>query len=108
MPEKTLRWQQAQAHLIESWEFQFQRVGSDEWEGVLPSDPVVDNCVECFRAVVELPETALLVRARAVGPEGTSPWSEQLPVYLPEPGFAAALFLSVLWFVMLGWASRRF
>ena len=107
MPEKTLYWQQPDSHLIESWEFQFQRVGSDEWEDVLRVDPV-DDCLECFKAIVELPETAIFVRSRAVGPDGTSAWSKHLPVYLPEPGFAAALLLGALWFALLGWASRRF
>ena len=39
MPLKTLYWQQGQSHLVDSWEFQFQRVGSEEWEWVIRVDP---------------------------------------------------------------------
>lgn len=106
MPSHTLYWQQPQSHLIDSWEFQFQRVGSDGWEWVYRVEPV-DDCAECFQAVVELPATALLVRSRAVGDQGTSAWSKHLPIHLPEPGFANALLIGALWFALLRWAAKR-
>ena len=84
MPLQTLYWHQPQSHLIDSWEFQFQNVGSEGWEWVYRVEPV-DDCEECFQAVVELPATAQFVRSRAVGEEGVSPWSTHLPVYAPEP-----------------------
>jgi hypothetical protein len=99
MPLKTLYWQQPQSHLVNSWEFQFQRVGSEEWEWVIRVEPV-DDCLECFQAVVELPETALLVRSRAVGAQGPTGWSNHLPVYLPEFEFGvglAACILALIW-----------
>jgi hypothetical protein len=95
MPLKTLYWQQPQSHLVNSWEFQFQRVGSEEWEWVIRVEPV-DDCLECFQAVVELPETALLVRSRAVGAQGPTGWSNHLPVYLPEADFSAGLGVCLL------------
>jgi hypothetical protein len=106
VPRHTLYWQQSQSHLIESWEFQFQRVGSDGWEWVYRVEPV-DNCAECFQAVVELPATALLVRSRAIGEQGASAWSKHLPIYLPEPGFTNALLIGVIWFALLRWATKR-
>lgn len=107
MAEHTLYWQQTDSHLIDSWEFQFQRVGSDEWEWVFRVDPI-DDCLECFQAVVELPETALLVRSRAVGPDGTSAWSKHLPVYLPEPSFGLALALCILASLLTSFARSRY
>ena len=95
MPLKTLYWQQGQSHLVDSWEFQFQRVGSDEWEWVIRVERV-DDCLECFQAVVELPATALLVRSRAIGSEGPTGWSQHLPVYLPEVDFLAGLGACIL------------
>ena len=94
MAEHTLYWQQTDSHLIDSWEFQFQRVGSDEWEWVFSVSPV-DGC-ECFQATVSLPDSALLVRSRAVGEEGVSPWSKHLPIHLPEPSFGLTLALGLL------------
>ena len=94
MAEHTVYWYQQDSHLIESWEFQFQRVGSEEWEWVFSVSPV-DDC-ECFQATVALPDSALLVRSRSVGPDGTSAWSKHLPIYLPEPGFGMMIGLSLL------------
>lgn len=104
MPLKTLYWQQLQSHLVDSWEFQFQRVGSEEWEWVTRVDPVDDClecCSECFQAVVELPETALLVRSRALGDEGPTLWSDLLPVYLPEPAFTLGAAVGILFILYI-------
>ena len=102
MPLQTLYWHQPQSHLIDSWEFQFQNVGSESWEWVYRVEPV-DDCQECFQAVVELPATAQFVRSRAVGEEGVSPWSTHLPVYAPEPSLVASLIVGAL---LLAWARR--
>ena len=100
MPLKTIYWQQTEPNLVDSWEFQFLRVGSNEWEWVIRVEPV-DDCLECFQAVVELPETALLVRSRAVGEDGPSEWSNHLPVYLSEPGIALGAAICVLFLLYL-------
>ena len=104
--EHTLYWQQSDSSSIHTWEFQFQRAGSSSWEWVYRVEPV-DDCEQCFQAVVELPDAALFVRSRAVGAHGTSAWSKHLPVHLPEPGVATAILIGVLWFALLGWAARR-
>ena len=103
MPEKTLYWQQPQSQLINSWEFQFQRAGSNEWEWVLRVEPV-DDCLECFQAIVEIPQSALLIRSRAVGDDGYSVWSNHLPVHLPEP---SSINIALLFFVLLSTCFRR-
>lgn len=85
---------------VSVWEFQFQSVGSREWEFVQRVEPV-DGCVDCFQATVELPRTALLVRSRSIGSVEVSEWSRELPVHaLPEPGFTAALLIGVLWIAL--------
>lgn len=96
MPEHVVRWHQPQPETVDSWEFQFQRVGNDDYEWVLHVEPV-DGCVNCFEAIVELPDTALFVRSRSVGPTGESEWSVPMPVHpLPEPGFGMMIGLSLL------------
>ena len=104
MPLKTLYWNQQESHLVDGWEFQFQEVGSEEWHWVIRVDPV-DNCLECFQAVVELPETAILVRSRALGDQGPTAWSTHLPVYLPEPNFEAGIGLAAL--ALLAYLATR-
>jgi len=100
MPLRTVYWQQTQPELVDFWEFQFQRVGSNEWEWVIQVDPV-DDCLECFQAVVELPNTAILVRSRAVGMEGPTGWSNQLPVYSPEPAFTLGAAIGILFILYI-------
>ena len=96
MPDFTIHWHQDMPEQIGTWEFQFQRVGSREWEWVQRIDPV-DGCVDCFQATVELPRTALLVRSRSISTDVFSAWSRELPVHsLPEPSFTTALMLGVL------------
>ena len=96
MPDFTIHWHQDMPEQVNAWEFQFQRVGSREWEWVQRVDPV-DGCVDCFQATVELPRTALLVRSRSIGSQEASEWSRELSVhYLPEPSFTTALLLGLL------------
>lgn len=95
MPRYKLSWYQSQSDQINSWEFQFKRAGSEEWEWVSLVQPV-DDCLECFQAFVEIPESAILVRSRAQGDLGYSAWSKHLPIYLPEPGITASLLVSLL------------
>ncbi len=100
MPNFIVHWHQIEPEQVNAWEFQFQRVGSQEWEWVQRIDPV-DGCVEFFQATVELPRTALLVRSRSIGSVEVSAWSRELPVHaLPEPGFTAALLIGVLWLAL--------
>ena len=96
MPDYIAHWHQSHPEEVIAWEFQFQRVGSNEWEWVQRVDPV-DGCVDCFQATVELPRTALLVRSRSIGSVEASEWSQELPVHaVPEPGFTSALVLGLL------------
>ena len=107
MPEHVVRWHQAEPENVDAWEFQFQRVGNDDYEWVVRVEPV-DGCVNCFEAIVELPETALFVRSRSVGPTGESEWSVPMPVHpVPEPGFTTALLIGAIWFALLRWAVRK-
>ena len=107
VPDWTVHWHQAEPEQVNAWEFQFQRVGSQEWEWVQRVDPV-DGCVDCFQATVELPRTALLVRSRSIGSVEVSEWSRVLPVHsVPEPGFTIALMIGVLCLALLGWMIRR-
>ena len=94
MPLKTIYWQQQEHELVDSWEFQFQRVASNEWEWVIRVEPV-DDCLDCFQAVIELPANALLVRSRSISNEIQSVWSNELPVYLPEPFFGSGIAIAV-------------
>ena len=94
MPLHTIYWQQQDPITVDSWEFQFQRIGSNQWEWVFRVEPV-DGCINCFQAVVELPRTALLVRSRSISNEIPSVWSNQLPVYLPEPSFGLSIIIAV-------------
>ena len=103
MPQKEIFWHQPNSDEVNSWEFQFQRIGSDEWEWVFSVQPV-DDCLECFQAFVEVPETALLIRSRAVGDEGYSVWSNHLPIYLPEPSISIGLLFCSLFLI----AYKRF
>ena len=107
MPEHVVRWHQPQPENVDAWEFQFQRVGSDDFEWVVRVEPV-DGCLDCYEAVITLPETALFVRSRSVGPTGESQWSHALPVHaVPEPGITTALLIGALWFALLRWAAKR-
>ena len=100
VPDFILHWHQFAPEQVNAWEFQFQRVGSREWEWVQRVDPV-DGCVDCFQATVELPRTALLVRSRSIGSVEVSAWSRELQVHsVPEPGFTAALLIGVLWLAL--------
>lgn len=95
MPQHELFWHQPQSDQINSWEFQFQRAGSEEWEWVFSVQPV-DNCLECFQAFVEIPESAIFIRSRAEGDLGYSAWSKHLPIHLPEPGITVSLLVGLL------------
>ena len=107
MPEHVVRWHQPQPENVDAWEWQFQRVGSDDFEWVVRVEPV-DGCPDCFEAIVELPDTALFVRSRSIGQAGTSQWSHPLPVHpVPELGFATALLIGAIWIALLGWAIKR-
>ena len=101
MPDATVHWHQEDAPMIDSWEFQFQRVGGD-WEWVQRVEPV-DGCEFCLQAVLELPRTAILVRSRAVSGGLESDWSGSISA-LPEPYLTAGLAICVLALVLL---SRR-
>ena len=98
MPDHTVYWHQPDSALVDAWEFQFQRLGSNEWEWVLSISPV-DGC-ECFAATISVPEDALLVRSRSVNADGASEWSNRLPIYLTEPSFVSSIALCVLAFVL--------
>lgn len=56
----------------------------------------MDDCLECFQAFVEIPESAIFIRSRAQGDLGYSPWSNHLPVHLPEPSVTAGLLICLL------------
>lgn len=108
MPEHVVRWHQPQPENVDSWEWQFQRVGSDDFEWVVRVDPV-DGCLDCYEAVITLPETALFVRSRSVGQTGESPWSHPLPVHpVPEPSFGSALALCILASLLTSFARSRY
>ena len=87
---------------MQHWEFQFQRVGSDQWEWVQHTEPV-DGCIECWQSVVSVPRTAILVRSRAISSDVESDWSNSMSA-LPEPGVAVALAVGV---IALAWRFRK-
>jgi len=89
---------------VDSWEFQFLRVGSNEWEWVLHVEPV-DGCEDCFEAKVTLPDAALQIRSRSISGSLESEWSEHLPVYLPEIDIWAGLGFCL--FVLLWIAAAK-
>ena len=101
MPDFIARWHQFESENVNSWEFQFQRVGSDEWEWVQRVEPV-DGCLDCFEAIVEIPDTAILVRSRAIGTDGISVWSDSKSV--PEPGFAISIAIGI---ALIAWVAKR-
>tara|TARA_R110000751_G_scaffold53410_1_gene115686 strand:- start:182 stop:505 length:324 start_codon:yes stop_codon:yes gene_type:complete len=105
LPDFTAHWYQKDAPLVSHWEFQFQKVGGN-WEWVQQVEPV-DGCQDCFQAVLRLPETAILVRSRAVTPGGHSGWSESLSA-LPEPDFTVGLALCaiiLIWLAGIKWGG---
>ena len=76
MPDATIHWHQVNSVDVSSWEFQFQRVGSEGWEWVQRVEPT-DGCPECFQAVIEIPRDAILVRSRGIGVGGIEgEWSD--------------------------------
>ena len=108
MPDWTIHWHQIEPEQVNAWEFQFQRVGSREWEWVQRVQDSAAGCVDCFQATVELPRTALLVRSRSIGSAEVSEWSKESPVHaVPEPSVTLALLIGVIWIALLGWMIRR-
>ena len=101
MPNFNFHWHQSNAEEVNGWEWQFQVVGSREWQFVQQVD-LVDGCANCFQVTVELPRTAVLVRGRAIGLEDFSEWSKESPVHLPEPILVTAIMAGVLWIAILG------
>ena len=97
MPDFTVHWHQSNPDDVVAWEFQFQRVGagSDGWEWVQRVTSEVDDCLDCFQAIVSIPRTALFVRSRGVGEWADSDWSNPLHV-MPEPSFSLMLCVSIL------------
>ena len=104
MPEHVVRWYQENSESVSSWEFQFLRYGETEWRWVYRVDPV-DDCEECFEAIIELPDDAIFVRSKSTGSGGESVWSQRYP--LPEPDFDPAIVLGVLWLSLIAWAVGR-
>ena len=102
----TAHWYQEDAPLVDSWEFQFLRVGSNEWEWVQRVEPT-DLCDWCFQATLELPETAILIRSRAVVGDGHSQWSEEktaLPELDPTIGLALCA-TALIWLAGIKWGG---
>ena len=103
MPFQTVYWYQKDSHFVDSWEFQYRLIGTDEW-GWVPYAAEANSwseCQECFQTQMDLPEDHIMLRARAVGEMGNSIWSENLPIYLPEPDLNAAVSAALLFILAL-------
>ena len=92
--EYTVSWHQADSEYVDYWEFQYKGVDSTDWHWVQRVEPV-DDCSECFQAVVQVPENARLIRSRSVGDGSYSDWS-QPRVVLPDVDLLVGLSLCVL------------
>ena len=103
MPIQTVYWYQKDSHLVDSWEFQYRLIGTDEWGWVPYADEAHpwSECQGCFQAQMDLPEDHVILRARAVSEVETSLWSDDLAVYLPEPDLGAALCAAILFILAL-------
>lgn len=101
MPDYTVHWHQSQPEEVIAWEFQFQQIGSNEWQWVQRVEPV-DNCEDCFQAIMQIPRTAFLVRSRSVGISESSAWSKEIQVHiLPEPEITISLLLGSLFLILI-------
>ena len=110
MPDATIHWHQVNSVDVSSWEFQFQRVGSEGWEWVQRVEPT-DGCPECFQAVVEIPRDAIMIRSRGIGVGGIEgEWSDGMSA-MPEPSLATGLAICSAAIVLLArgrrWARGR-
>jgi len=86
---------------VDRWEFQYSLNGT-AWHWVQQAQPV-DGCVDCFQAVITIPDQTVLVRMRAEGITGTSGWSDVR--YLPEPEMTT--WLIPLLILLIAAATRR-
>jgi len=102
LPNIIIYWHQEDSSSVQLWEWQFQRVGSSNWEWVQHSEPV-DECIECWQSVISVPRTAILVRSRAISFDVKSDWSNSMSA-LPEPSVAVALAVGV---IALAWKFRN-
>lgn len=99
LPDFTAHWYQKNSQLVDSWEFQFLRVGSSEWEWAQRVEPA-DLCVGCFQASLALPDAAILIRTRAVIGDGRSQWSNEMTT-LPEPDFSVGVAMCAIVLIWL-------
>lgn len=106
MPDYTAHWHQSQPEEVIAWEFQFQQVGSNEWQWVQRIDPV-DNCENCFQAILQVPRTAFLIRSRSVGINEQSDWSKEMQISLPEPQVGISLLLGFLFLILIKKIKRK-
>lgn len=91
--------QEGEAEII-SWEFQYTENGIT-WQWVQSVEPIND-CLNCYKAIVEVPSYFYAVRSRAINDHGdVSEWSN--PVYLPEPSAFIALAIAC---ALLAWLHK--
>ena len=89
MPVHSFKWAQKDYDQVSSWEFQYSPNGL-AWYWV-ESAGAASECSNCYEADIELPNSVMMVRSRAVVPTGFSEWS--IPQYLPEPLLSLPLLL---------------
>ena len=91
--DHTVVWHQEDSDRVDFWEFQYREINSTDWHWIQKVDPV-DDCLECFQAIVQVPEEAKLIRSRSVSDGYYSDWSEPRTV-LPDVDFLLGLSLCI-------------
>tara|TARA_R110002020_G_scaffold35297_1_gene106652 strand:- start:598 stop:954 length:357 start_codon:yes stop_codon:yes gene_type:complete len=97
MPDYTAKWSQEKNENVDSWEFQYSGNGI-YWHWVQHIEPV-DDCDDCFEAIITIPENIMAIRVRAIGEGGSSEWSDIK--YLPETSLTLGLILGFLFVLIL-------
>lgn len=92
MPQHRIAWDQKNPTPEMYWEFQYQDLGSDQWNWVLSTDPA-SSCYTCFETLVEVPVTAAAIRSRSAEGGLFSDWSNAIT--LPEPPVSVALTAAI-------------
>lgn len=103
MPEYNAKWSQEKSEEVNYWEFQHSINGID-WHWIQHVEPIQD-CDDCFQAIITVSEQTLLIRARAIGDNGTSEWSNVK--YLPEPVSPIALPLLLFFLIILRKVKKK-
>jgi hypothetical protein len=100
----TMHWYQDGSGGVTSWEFQYRPGGTDHWHWAIPVGPVAP-CAECFEVPLDLPGGVAAVRARAIGPDGTSDWGS--PTGVPEPPSILMFLVGLVALRFLGTKKKK-